>query len=37
MGLLKKDDDDTNCEIVYQQILSWRTEGVYEVFGHMYG
>ena len=33
------DDDDAteNREIVWKRILSWRTEGTYEVFRHVYG
>ena len=31
----KYDDNDENCEIGCERILSWRTEGIYDVFRHM--
>ena len=33
---MKNSDDGGNCEIVCEQILSWRTEGMYEAFMHNY-
>ena len=31
------DNDDKNREIACGRILTWRTEGMYDVFRHMYG